>query len=453
MNENDKEKKPNRQFMVRAIGYAAALLIMSGAVLYFINEQIFDKKWDSRHLLFSAIIFILMAAYAIAERKRLFPNIRCLIYLLFCFLLSAMLLLLPEVYVNVPIWLFGGIAAAALLNRNMGMLYVYFFVLQAIYLQSGSIRGLVLHFIVATVLCIIIPHMKKWLSMLYVMVVSGALIICLGMIMNEMKLETDLLLNVVWILGIYLACIFTVMLLRCMLLPGLVQTREDMQEEQESENLQNGYDYLSLVASQTMDTVEDSSEHKLTLPKEETKEPEQEMDFSFYCNENAALLQQLKKEKRSSFLHSMLVGKLSSEAAERIGANQSLTNAIGLYHEIGKIREGNASEQTIQIAKEQEFPEHLTQALIECSSKSNVETKSRESAIVILTDTILATYFYLRNNKNYTTTSEKIVDNAIGMNITRGKLNCSGLSVADCAGLRDYFVEQLKTQDERRGIL
>ena len=62
------------------------------------------------------------------ERKKIYNTVRTPGVLTACFLVSGLLLLLSDFYVNLPIWLLGGIVAAALASRNIGMLYLYFFV-------------------------------------------------------------------------------------------------------------------------------------------------------------------------------------------------------------------------------------------------------------------------------------------------------------------------------------
>lgn len=452
MDEITQEKTNKARKIADTVLFSAAILLMGGAVQFFINEVILEQPWNWGYLGMSLVLLLVLLLYGIAEWDRVFLTKGSLAAALLFFLVSALLLVLPDVYMNFPVWLIGGILTAALLDRNLGMLYVYFFVLQAMYLQSGSIRGLVLHFVAATVICILVPKMKTWLSMLYVMAISSAAIVCLSVLMNRIRLKEDMLLDTALILFVYLLCIFCAMLFRVLFAPSFYD-KEQSEELTAQEDLEKKYDYLVRIAEET--AAEETAVSEQCPEHEEKKAIKQEKimaEYTKYCEEKTELLLSLKQKSGQAYAHSVLVGRLSAEAAGKIGASESFAKAIGLYHEIGRLREGEVREQTSLLAKEYAFPEQLQKALQECCLPEEYPLSYRESAVVVLTDTILTTYFFLRGRQNVTSTTEKIVDNAIGMKLTQGKLNVSGLSVTDCSVIRNYFVEQLKLQDKKRGI-
>lgn len=452
MDEITQEKPNKTKTIMGTVLFAAAILLMGSAVQFFINEVILEQPWNRGYLGMSLVLLLVLILYGIAERNRVLATKGSLVSALLFFLVSALLLVLPDVYMNFPVWLIGGILTAALLDRNLGMLYVYFFVLQAMYLQAGSIRGLVLHFVAATVICILVPKMKTWLSMLYVMVISSAAIVCLSVLMNRIRLKEELLLDTAVILFIYLLCIFCAMLLKFLFAPALCK-EEQTGEQADSEALEQKYDYLVKMAEETaIEETAASEPHSDSEKTEELKAAQTEAEELAYCEEKAELLLSLKQKSGQAYTHSVLVGRLSAEAAGKIGASEPLAKAIGLYHEIGKLKEGEVREQTVLLAKELAFPEPLQKALQECCQPEEHPLSQRESAIVVLTDAILTAYFFLRGRQNVTSTAEKIVDNAIGMKLTQGKLNHSGLSVTDCSAIREFFVEQLRLQDKKRGI-
>jgi len=154
-----------------------------------------------------------------------------------------MLLLLSDYYVNLPVWLLGGIAAAALANRSMGMLYLYYFVYHAIYLQGDWRNGLVFHFVVATLISVFIPKMKSFLGMLYMMAFTACAVIAGSVIHNRMVIAQDMLLDTFYILCTYLGCIFITML--------LVKWTEEKEVAKAEEYVPNNYDYLDLLARET----------------------------------------------------------------------------------------------------------------------------------------------------------------------------------------------------------
>ena len=205
---NEETKAYNKKIMIRYVVHMILTLVLFAGIAYFVNEIILDKLWTQRYLQFTGILYVAMGIYSFLDRKRIYSSLKNGIVLIFCFLISALLLLLSDYYVNVPIWLIGGIAAAALVNRNIGLLYVYFFIFHAIYLQGNAMNGLVYHFLCATVICILIPKMKTWVSMLYLMIFSGCMVIALAIFMNQFSVDEVLLLDSFSILCTYFVCIF-----------------------------------------------------------------------------------------------------------------------------------------------------------------------------------------------------------------------------------------------------
>lgn len=225
-----------------------------------------------------------------------------------CFLVSALLLLLSDFYVNLPFWLAGGILIAALVDRNLGMLYVYFFAFHAIYLQGNAIGGLVLHFLVATAICFVIPKMKTWLSMLYVMVFSSSLVVVLALIMNRMKFEQNMLLDSFCISGIYAGCILLAMLLRLYMRAGSVEAEFAENVELDVDKLlapMNSGEEISAAAVKQAEEMALQPVAERTV-KETSALSADTTDYKQYCDENAELLRELKeKRKQCTHIHAL----------------------------------------------------------------------------------------------------------------------------------------------------
>ncbi|MGN0505181.1 MAG: HDIG domain-containing metalloprotein [Lachnospiraceae bacterium] len=433
MNENTKVR-------CRMLGHALLLLAATGGMLYFVNEILLDEnKWNRNYLLVSGFFLLSILAYCILQQRRLFQTTAGSLFSVACFVISLLILLLTESYVNFPVWVAGGILAAALIDRNLGMLYLYFFTFQAIYLQGGSVKGLVLHFLAATAVCIVIPKMKSWLSMLYVMVFAGSLIVILSLVMNRLEFHQDMILDALPILGIYMTCIFAAKVF------GMWKNTGSHSD---------GYEYLEQLAEDTQaaeDTkvAENTPSIVITQFDKVLTGQANTTDFSAYCNESAELLLQLKEKSKHAYAHSKLLAKLAGEAAERIQANASLVRAAAYYHEIGKLREGDVAEQTLLIGKEQGFPTEMLDTLEVFVKKETNTIHSKEAVILFLTDKVISMYMFLRKSGTKTPAS-KIVDNTMTMQMMRGEWNDSGLSITECTILRNYFIEQLEIQDKKQ---
>ena len=159
------------------IRYAIHMLItiaFAAGVAWFTNDIILEKAWNNQYYLFAGAILAVIILCSLLECKKIYGSVRAIGILIACFLVSALLLLLSDYYVNLPVWLLGGIVAAALVNRNIGLLYLYFFVYHAVYLQGNWMNGLVFHFAVATLIAFFIPKMKTFLGMFYMMAFTAA---------------------------------------------------------------------------------------------------------------------------------------------------------------------------------------------------------------------------------------------------------------------------------------
>ncbi len=492
MSEETKDPIFNKTIMVRYAIHMVMTLVIAAGVSWFSHEIILEKPWDKQYLLLAGVLFVVIALCCLTEKNKIYDTNRTMAMLLACFLVSALLLLLSDYYVNLPIWLIGGIVAAALVNRNIGMLYLYYFVFHAIYLDGNVMHGLVFHFVVATLISVLIPKMKSFLGMLYMMAFTACVVIAGSVIHNKMAIDAGMMLDTFYILCTYLGCIFFTMLL-------VKWTGEQKTAQLSDEPVQNNYEYLDLLAQETAEqdaaiaaitreaaankeeqqaevegenleavvetestvcleaevqpveeaavVVENSKEEAEEKEEAEIKEIEtEEIDYTPYCNEKAELLMELRAKNKSAYAQSVLVGKLASETAKTIGLNVELTKAAGLYKLIGKLKENSNEYSSTEIAKEHNFPEPLVY-LLDQLNHNIIEQK--EAALLLITDGVISYYSVVRNVQKSSISVEKIVDNIVSKKIFQGEFNESGLSVQECFLLREKLINLLQTQDKK----
>jgi len=487
---SEETKEFNKKIYIRYAVHMLITLALSAGVACFSNEIILEKAWNSQYFLFAGVILAVIILCSLLECKKIYDSLRAIGILTACFLVSALLLLLSDYYVNLPVWLLGGIVAAALVNRNIGMLYLYFFVYHAVYLQGNWMNGLVFHFVVATLIAFFIPKMKTFLGMFYMMAFSSSIVIAGSIIHNKMSIEESMMLDTFYILCTYLACILVTMFL-----VKWTGNAEKPIEKTENEDMPNDYAYLDLLAKETAEqdaaiaeiketiaaekasaatetaetdteqpaeeSTEASSEQIFEEPKEESvvdeaveepveepQEPEVEIDYTPYCDEKAELLLELRTKNKSAYAQAVLVGKLAFETAKSIGLNENLTKAAGLYKRIGKIREENNEYTSTEIAKEHNFPEPLIY-LLDQLNHNIIEQK--EAALLLITDGVISYYSIVRHVQKTDIPVEKIVDTIVSKKIFQGEFNESGLSMQECFLLREKLIDLLKTQDSKRG--
>ncbi len=273
MNEETKEILMNKTNMRYAVHMIITALVAAG-IAWFSNEIILNSAWNKIYIIFTTMLCVVIGICSFLERKNLYTSIRTMGILIVCFLLSGLLLLLSDYYINLPIWVLGGIVVAALVSRNVGMLYLYYFVFHAIYLQGNWMNGLVFHFAVASLIAFFIPKMKTFLSMLYMMAFAACIIVTGSVIHNQMGIDAGMLIDTFYILCTYLVCIVITMFL-------VRWNTEQNNEEEAAEEMSlvpDNYAYLEKLA---MDTAQKDAEVEAAVAEftaqKEKQEPEAEV--------------------------------------------------------------------------------------------------------------------------------------------------------------------------------
>ena len=122
--------------------------------------------------------------------------------------------------------------------------------------------------------------------------------------------------------------------------------------------------------------------------------------LAIICEESFKPLKELKDRASDVYDHSRIVAKLAEHAATAIGVNIKLVKAGALYHEIGQGLGGNYIKKGIDICEENNIPEEVVNLLRE--HNINVSKPStKESAIVMLSDTIISTIDGLKKKGFY----------------------------------------------------
>ena len=447
MSEETKEPISKITVFLRYAVHMLLTLVIAAGVAWFSHEIILENAWNNRYFLYVGILLGVIALCSLIEVKKIYHSLRYAGILLACFIVSGLLLLLSDYYTNLPVWVLGGIVAAALVNRNIGMLYLYYFVYHAIYLQGNRLNGLVFHFIIATLISFFIPKMKSFLGMFYMMAFTACIVITGSVIHNKMCIEEEMFLDTFYILCTYLVCI-----LITMLLVKWTGTRKTAEVKTEPD-IPNDYAYLDLLAQETAEqdaaiaAITHSSTKVEEMEKAEETPVEEVIDYTPYCNEKSELLLELRTKNKSTYAQAILVGKLASEAAKSVGVNIDLTKAAGLYKKIGKIREVNDENTSVEIAKEHAFPEPLVH-LLDQLNHNRIEQK--EAAVLLITDGVISYYSIVRHVQKTDIPVEKIVDTIVSKKIFQGEFNESGLSMQECFLLREKLIDLLKEQDNKR---
>ena len=161
------------------------------------------------------------------------------------------------------------------------------------------------------------------------------------------------------------------------------------------------------------------------------------------------LMARMERASKALYDHSRLVGDTAAEAAELIGADELLTRVGGYYHEIGRLRTDGVKRNYIENGlihlREHDFPEEVME--IVCQHNIKRETpKSREAALVMISDSVFSMREYIRQQGNYDKEKQhEVVEHMLRLRFREGTLDDSGLSVREFNLLRKYYLKLVET--------
>ena len=154
----------------------------------------------------------------------------------------------------------------------------------------------------------------------------------------------------------------------------------------------------------------------------------------------APAVQLMKKKSASLYYHSTEVAEMSRLAAKRIGADYNLAYAGGLFHDLGKVAGSEYIKEGLKLAEQYGIPKDIRTIMVEHNVKSRLP-KSKEAAIVMLSDTVVSTIEYVKGTMDKKDISEQIlVENAINKRLTSGALNKSGLSIEEFNIIKETLI-------------
>ena len=151
-------------------------------------------------------------------------------------------------------------------------------------------------------------------------------------------------------------------------------------------------------------------------------------------------VQLMKKKSASLYYHSNEVAEMSRLAAKRIGADYNLAYAGGLFHDLGKVAGNAYIKEGLKLAEKYGIPKDVRTIMVEHNVKSRAP-KSKEAAIVMLSDTVVSTIEYVKGTMDKKDVSEQVlVENAINKRLTSGALNKSGLSIEEFNIIKETLI-------------
>lgn len=170
---------------------------------------------------------------------------------------------------------------------------------------------------------------------------------------------------------------------------------------------------------------------KMAVAKEETqkerkKRGKKKTGQSLLLDENSELFQQLKANPEL-YQHSQTVARIAEGVAVAVDADRMLTRAGAMYHDIGKLADGeDYVTEGVALCREN----HVLDRVIRLIEEHNVNYKiptSKEAAAVMLADTIVSTMEF-NQKKGKETDPELLVEKIFQVRIDQGALKAAKIT-------------------------
>lgn len=161
--------------------------------------------------------------------------------------------------------------------------------------------------------------------------------------------------------------------------------------------------------------------------------------YSIYINDDFAPIKELRDTSLRVYYHTLEVADLSAAAAAAIGADAMLARAGAMYHDLGKTMSNNYVKAGVIIAKENNVPQEIINIIEEHNGKIR-KPQSAEAAIVLLSDTLVATKDYMMKTSGKMMEERKLIDNVMTLRLDGGLLDESGLTLNQFKEIKRTFI-------------
>lgn len=167
--------------------------------------------------------------------------------------------------------------------------------------------------------------------------------------------------------------------------------------------------------------------------------------------ESFPLRKKLFAYSQSLYSHSLRISSLAQDAALCIGCNDKITQAGGLYHEIGRIQGQDYIVEGVKLGKAHGFPDTVVDIICQHNSKYE-KPQSVEAAVVMLTDSIVSTIEYMdkgQKDKKAQVSAEKLIEQIFDIRLAKGTLDESGMDIQSYRKLKDFFKKEYSKGENR----
>lgn len=344
-----------------------------------------------------------------------------------CYVLTFLGMVLGQFHEIYGFWMIGGWILSIVLNTFLGMVFQTLFCLVYAWLGQDSISQFSLLFLVSVGMCFLVPYMRKVSNMGYVILIG---IICNGIfIVLKQNFQWDQVFqleNLWWEISCFFALLASAF--GAWFLVGITKYRN-----------------MSFVKAgiQELFSAEETLWEEGTFVKlgdlAEKHQNTAEQSIEPFIQKDSLLLKQLQEKLPDVYTHSLLVANVAKEAAVHINADQKISYAGGLYHEIGKLESKDYINAGILLAKTNHFPQTLL-TVIEEHNVGMKNATSKEAAVVMLSDSVISILERVEKTKSKEQQKE-MVKRIFVLRLEQGALDQCGLQIEELKKLLCVFLD------------
>jgi putative nucleotidyltransferase with HDIG domain len=454
METKEQDRKMEEIPSIRLILTAVTLLITSLAL-----TLAFGKLYESSFLellkysVYTIVVNFVVVFYLYQNQKNVLRKRYSWWFISFCYLItvgSVLILQIPGFIVNLdilefPVWILGIALLAMFVDANLALLLSFGMVMFTCY-GNTTYEVQLIPLVLSFLICFLARYLTRLVSFLYALLVTVSLFITMLVIQNDFtlnKLLTDK--NI-----IYYACIFLILLLS--FLSGSIVKVFSTKKKSSTFSLEKDQEEFASSLSQINEEllkVEDNNDFSKVALDEDFLQQELLQVGNKSCftiqevvNLQFPLMKRLEEESPKLYLHSKSIANLSQRAAECIGAKEDVAFAGGFYHEVGRLLGPDYVKNGEELAKQYKLPKEVSDMIRQHNFKVELP-KTKEAAIVMLSDNIFSTILYLKNSGETSITVEKVIENTFSIRLNKGTLDESGISIKEFHKLKEFYISNI----------
>lgn len=433
---------------IRLVLTAVTLLITSLALTLsfgILSESSFLELL--KFIVYTIVANFIVIFYLYQNQKNVLRKRYSWWFISFCYLITVGSVLIPQIpnllvdfdILEYPVWTLGIALLAMLIDTNLALLLSFGMVMFTYY-GNTTYEMQLIPLVLSFLICLLAKYLTRWISFLYALLVTVSLFITMLVIQNDFTLDKVLTKKNI----IYYACVFLILLLS--FLSGSILKALSQKKKSSTLSQVNGKEEFAAslgVINEELLKVENNDFNSVELEEGYLQQELQDGNKSCFTVQEVSnlrfpLMRRLEEESPKLFLHSNSIASLSQKAAGYIGAKEDVAFAGGLYHEVGRLLGPDYVKNGEELASQYKLPKEVSDMIRQHNFKIELP-KTKEAAIVMLSDNIFSTILYLKNTGETSITAEKVIENTFSIRLNKGTLDESGISIKEFHKLKEFY--------------